>query len=279
MSDHHLDPFGPIHPSPTQFPELNDLLGELTRKARDILGRNFVGAYLQGSFAVGDADLHSDCDFLIPVDGPITAEQEAGLRRLHDEIPTRDGHWCTELEGSYPDRAQLGDLRGVGNPWLYIDHGKREMEWSTHCNTEVVRWSLRERGITIVGPDPTTLVAEVPAEVLRAKMRDHLPGFMDDLLSWTTFDIAWTQRYAVTTYCRMLHTLDTGEVTSKRAALRWAIVTLDERWRPLLTQVMQDRTHQWDAPPRPHSVAATLEFARYAEGFALAQHRPVGGVQ
>ena len=72
------------NPSPTQFPELNDLLGELTERAAGILGDNFVGAYLQGSYAVGDADLHSDCEILIPVGGPITPDQEAGLRALHD---------------------------------------------------------------------------------------------------------------------------------------------------------------------------------------------------
>jgi hypothetical protein len=65
------------NPSPTPFSELNDLLGELTERAAGILGDNFVGAYLQGSFAVGDADLHSDCDFLIPVRSPITPDHRA----------------------------------------------------------------------------------------------------------------------------------------------------------------------------------------------------------
>lgn len=36
------------NPSPTPFPELNDLLGELTERAAGILGDTFVGAYLQG---------------------------------------------------------------------------------------------------------------------------------------------------------------------------------------------------------------------------------------
>ena len=45
---------------PTQFPELNELLRELSERAAGILGGNFVGAYLQGSFAVGDADMQGD---------------------------------------------------------------------------------------------------------------------------------------------------------------------------------------------------------------------------
>ena len=218
-----------VRPDPTPYPELNALLIELTHRAHAVLGPAFVGAYLQGSFALGDADLASDCDFLIPVDGPLTAAQDAGLRRLHAELPTREGHWSTELEGSYPDRGELRTLSAVGREWLYVDRGHREMEWSTHCNTEVARWILRERGITLVGPEPRSLVDEVPAAALRARMREEILRFLPSLPTWTSFDTAWTQRYAVATYCRMLHTLDSGQVTSKRATLQWAAATLDER--------------------------------------------------
>jgi predicted nucleotidyltransferase len=38
------------------------VLGELVSGARAVLGSNFAGAYLQGSFAVGDADEQSDVD-------------------------------------------------------------------------------------------------------------------------------------------------------------------------------------------------------------------------
>jgi hypothetical protein len=270
VPDSHADPLGPINPDPTQFPELNQLLTELTQRARDVLQDNFVGAYLEGSFAVGDADEYSDCDFLIPVNGPITADQEAGLRELHREFPHRSGHWCRDLEGAYPDRAQLKSLHGLDVPWLYVDRGHQAMEWSTHCNTDVVRWTLRERGIALVGPDPKTLVDPVPGAVLQETMRRLLPRLLEDLLEWTTFEIAWTQRYMVTAHCRMLHTLHTGEITSKRAALLWALNVLDEQWHPLLVQVMADREHQWDDKPRPGSVAATLQFARYVESFAAA---------
>jgi hypothetical protein len=45
--------------SPTPFPDLNAVLAELAERAAAILGTDFVGAYLQGSFAVGDADRHT----------------------------------------------------------------------------------------------------------------------------------------------------------------------------------------------------------------------------
>lgn len=79
----------PLTPTrPTAFAELNGVLADLVANASRILGDNLVGAYLQGSFAVGDGDRYSDCDFLIAVQAPLTAKQEAGLRALHDHLPT-----------------------------------------------------------------------------------------------------------------------------------------------------------------------------------------------
>ena len=255
---------------PTEFAELNGLLTDLTERAGAILGGNFVGAYLQGSFAVGDAEMHSDCDFLIPTNGQITPQQEAALRALHDEIPTREGHWTKHLEGSYPRLDELKSLQGLGAPWLYIDHGWREMQWSTHCNTEVTRWSLRECGVTLVGPDPKTLLDPVPAEALKARMRQQIPTALSEMLEWISLDIAWAQRYAVTTLCRMLYTLDGGQVASKKAALQWASCTLEPQWTPLFRQVLEDRALGFDADasPRPDSLPTTLAFADYARAIA-----------
>jgi hypothetical protein len=252
---------------PTAFPELNELLAELVARVESILGDNFVGAYLTGSFALGAGDLHSDCDFLVVTEERVTAGQERALRELHDEIPTRSGQWTHDLEGSYAPSADLETLAALDEQWLYVDRGWREMQWSTHCNTEDVRWTLRERGITLAGPDPRELVAEVPAEALRSRMRRLIESFLPDLFGWTSFDIAWSQRYAVSTLCRMLYTLDTGEVASKQASLEWAKHALIPAWHGLIQQVLDDRAIGWDPndPPRPGSVEATIAFAEYAK--------------
>jgi len=261
---------------PTQYPELNALLNELTERASGILGDNLVGAYLQGSFAVGDADLYSDCDFLIPVRSPITPDQEANLRALHDEIPTRSGHWTHHLEGSYPVADELRTVGALSRDWLYIDDGWREMQWSTHCNNEVPRWSLRECGVTLAGPDPKTLVDEVTPAVLRARMRRYAVEFLPGLIAWIGFDVAWAQRYAVAQYCRILHTLHSGPVTSKRAAMLWATATLDPAWTALIQQALDDRPLGFDPdePPRPGSVEQTRAFAAYAQAWVTVRRPP-----
>jgi aminoglycoside adenylyltransferase-like protein/nucleotidyltransferase-like protein len=261
---------------PTVFPELNELLGELVARVESILGDNFVGAYLTGSFALGAADLHSDCDFLVVTEDRVTAQQEAALRELHDEIPTRSGPWTHNLEGSYAPRPDLTTLAALDKEWLYVDRGWRQMQWSTHCNTEDVRWTLRERGVTLAGPDPRALVGEVSADALRSRMRQLISSFLPDLFSWTSFDIAWSQRYAVTTLCRMLYTLETGEVASKQVSLDWAKRTLIPAWHDLIQQALDDRALGWDPgdPPRGGSVEAAIAFAEYAKGRAAATFTP-----
>jgi hypothetical protein len=257
-----------INSNPTQFAELNSLLHEMTLRQIDILGDNFVGAYLEGSFAVGDADMASDCDFLTVLDHEITPKQEAGLRALHNELPTRGGHWAGHLEGSYAYRDELKTLDGLGKEWLYVDHGSRDMEWSQHNNSAVVRWSLRECGVVLAGPAPRTLVDKVGAEILRAQATKDVRTALENILSWTSLENAWSQRYTVTTFCRILHTLDCGRVTSKKAALEWGRDHLDPKWSGLIRQVMADRAKFSSEPARDGAVEATLEFAKYAKGLA-----------
>jgi predicted nucleotidyltransferase len=256
---------------PTEFPDLNELLDDFVQRARAILGERFVGAYLTGSFALGAGDVHSDADFLVVAAAQPTGEEEAGLRALHDEIPTRPGHWPHDLEGSYAPRHDLEELTTLGNEWLYVDRGHREMKWSTHCNTEDVRWTLRERGIILAGSEPRSFVAPVPADALRARMRGLIDGFLPELFTWTSFDNSWAQRYAVTGLCRMLYTIETGEVTSKRGALEWAQTELPDLWHPLFRQVLDDRELGWvpGEAPRPGSVESTVAFAEYARTVAL----------
>lgn len=254
---------------PTRYPDLNDILAELTERVERILGQDLVGVYLQGSFAVGDADLASDCDFLVPVRRQVTPDQEQQLRVFHDEVPTRDGFWNRHLEGSYPVADELRTLDGLGRDWLYIDHGSRDMQWSPHCNNVVARWSLRERGVTLLGPDPTSLVDPVPPQAMRDYARASAATFWADFYTSTSLDIGWAQRLTVATYCRFLATMSTAVVLSKRAALLWGQQHLDRRWADLLQRAIDERAaFDADEPSDPDSVARTKEFAMYCERLA-----------
>jgi predicted nucleotidyltransferase len=71
---------------PTPYPDLNGVLHEMVASVQAILGANFIGAYLQGSFAVGDFDEHSDVDWTIVTAEEMSAAQVAALQELHPRL-------------------------------------------------------------------------------------------------------------------------------------------------------------------------------------------------
>jgi Domain of unknown function (DUF4111)/Nucleotidyltransferase domain len=254
----------------TGFPELDAVLDRLVGSASTVLGPDLVGVYLVGSFALGDADEHSDVDVLVPVARPPTALQEAALREFHADLPTRGG-WSGELEGSYPPVDELRTLAGLGRRWLYVDRGAREMEWSTHCNTLEHRCTLRHRGVVLTGPPAASVVDDLPPGVVREQMRTQIPGLMDGLRTWIDVErVAWGQRYAVATLCRMLYSVATDAVASKRASMLWAMDSVGAEWRPLIEAALEGRAVGWDPDdaPMPEAVAATRRFAEHVSRLA-----------
>lgn len=249
-----------VNASPTSYADLNAVLCELAATTRAVLADNFCGAYLQGSFAVGDADEHSDVDFLVVTQAEVSAEHEAALRRMHARFPTLDIAWAQHLEGSYFPQAVLRRPDPSRRPVLYVDNGSPEMEWSNHDNTAVVRWALREHGIALDGPVAASLVDVVTAEELRDEIRRTLREKAQELRAHTDALggqwSAWLQPHVVLSYCRMLHTLNSGRVGSKRAAGQWALGALDRRWAPLIQRALDDRPDPWLRVHRPADVAA-----------------------
>src|SRR6059058_2048741 len=109
--------------APTPYPELNAVLRSFVDDVRNALADAFIGAYLQGSFAVGDYDEHSDVDFVVALDDELSPDQVTALHGVHERIYALDSEWAKHLEGSYFPLATLRDHRAAGSPLWYLDHG------------------------------------------------------------------------------------------------------------------------------------------------------------
>jgi hypothetical protein len=229
----------------TPYPDLNEVLRELVEGIQAALGSHFVAACLQGSFAVGDFDRHSDVDFIVAVEDELPDACVEALQSLHPRIYGLACPWAQHLEGSYFPKAVLRHLAQRGVPLWDLDHGSRALIRSTHCNTAVVRWVVREHGIALAGPHPATLVDPIPVETLRQEILAVMHGWGQQILAEPErINNRFYQTFAVLSYCRMLHDLDTGRVGSKRAGAEWARATLDPAWAGLI-----DRA--WDGRPDP----------------------------
>jgi predicted nucleotidyltransferase len=143
---------------PTPYHDLNGVLAELVASIRAILGLDFIGAYLQGSFAIGDFDEHSDVDFIVAIERELTAEQVQALQVMHGRIYRLESYWAQHLEGSYFPREVLRRKTEPVQELWYLDNGSQALVRATHCNTLVVRWTTRQRGVTLAGPPPEALI-------------------------------------------------------------------------------------------------------------------------
>ncbi len=229
------------------YPELPLVLERLAAGTQSALRENFVGAYIVGSLATGDFDLDSDIDFLVVANNEMTDAEARSIQALHCEIYDLGCYPAQHLEGSYISRAILNrdDLVGVEPLW-YIDNGSMLVTRSVHDNRWHVRWILRERAITLRGPDPKILVQRVPIDVLRAEilasvedLRVRFLAEIEEPLGY--FNTRFGQSFTVLTCCRMLHTFKTGLVKSKRYAAQWAEQSVDPEWNDLIRQAWTER--------------------------------------
>jgi hypothetical protein len=278
---------------PTPYAGLNAVLDHLLDGARSRLGDNFIGAYLQGSFAVGDFTPYSDCDFVVVTRRDVTRDELPALQALHAEIHGLPvPYWYNALEGSYapagvirrwsttprdpPGEPRPDDWADPGTsgspplayPFWYLDHGSKTLVRSEHDNTRVVRWCLREKGVVLAGPHPAELVDPITPDELRAEVRATMGRCLAVGLEPMHL-VAW-QAFWVGLFCRILHTLRVGEVTSKKAAMTWAQGALDPQWRGLIAraQALKKGASEAELPADPAEIAATRAFVAYAVAFA-----------
>lgn len=236
---------------PTPYPELNQVLTELVAMARDVLADNFVGAYLQGSFATGGFDRHSDCDFIVVIERDLTQDELRRLRPAYQGVHGLDYEWANHLEGSFFPASTLRDYNRAGRRIWYADHGHRELERSAHDNTAVIRWILREKGVVLAGPPPADLIDPIPVRALRAEMLKIFTEWGEQILADPReIGSRFYQTFSVLSYCRFLNNLHEGRIGSKPAGAEWAKANLDPAWHGLI-----DRA--WDGRPDPATSVRT----------------------
>jgi hypothetical protein len=252
---------------PTPYPDLNAVLHQLVAGVRDVLGDALTGVYLQGSFAIGDFDRHSDVDFVVATEGELSDDHVRALQTAHARVYGLDCVWAQHLEGSYFPTDVLRDCGRRGEPLWYLNHGAWSLLRSNHCNTVVVRWVVREHGVVLAGPGPASLVDPIPTELLRQDILDDMRGWGHEILTEPErFNNRFYQGFIVLNYCRMLHDLHTGRVGSKRAGAEWAKAALDPSWSGLVDRAWDCRPNpalSVRQPADPEEFDRTLEFVRH----------------
>ena len=252
--------------APPSYPEVDLVLAAMVPGLADLLAGDLIGIYIYGSLAYGGFDLHSDVDVLVVPREPIPVELFPALQVLHTRVAALPV-WCaTQLEVTYIHLSALRryDPADCCHPYLGRNPGAHLKLVSFGPEWVVQRCLLRERGIILLGPNPRTLIDPVTPDDLRHAMRLLLDGRLAGLVQDPSgIDTRGYQSYCVLTVCRVLRTIQYGDVLSKPAAAAWAKTSLDPRWTPLIERAILSRQSP-HGPPDPDEVRQTLAFIGYA---------------
>ena len=264
MSDHLGSAASPQQPTP--YPDVNAVVRELLTSLQAILGAKLRGMYLLGSLALGDFHPQaSDLDLIIVTVGALSDETVASLRELHRRFDHSASAWATRLDAIYIPQEVVQEAFPTAARYPILEWpGLLALEpledgWS------IQRYTLREYGIVVSGPDPRSLLDPVNPDDLRQASAAVVERWRDQAhrdRKW----IAWLRApanltFVVLTLSRLLYTLETGSVTSKPAAARWAERTLPSRWSGLLGHATTGQ-HAADDEPEDE-VTNTLALLEY----------------
>ena len=99
-------------------------------------------------------------------------------------------------------------------------------------------YALREHGLVVAGPEPTSLIPPIAPDDVRRASAAHAVTWAEQVRSDPTW-LTWMRNqehhaFVLLTLCRMLYSLRTGTVASKPGAARWMTEVMGTRWAALI---------------------------------------------
>lgn len=225
---------------PKDINDAEQIILTIKQEFSKILGDQLMGIYVHGSLAQRCFHWNtSDIDFIAVVHSPLTLEEKVALVRtlsdMKDDLPPRGVEMSIMLrevcrDMPYPAPFELHyspmwekDFLKDPESFCQSMHGV-DYDLASHI------MSLHHAGIAVYGPSIARVFGEVqPSDFLDAIRRD-LKSIYQTLEDEPV--------YGLLTLCRALIYVREGAVESKQEAGHWAIEHLDQRYRPILQEVL-----------------------------------------
>lgn len=105
---------------------------------------------------------------------------------------------------------------------------------------------------------------------IKTAILNHMQGFQDEMDRPLNFwNLRFGQSFFVLTFCRMLHSLHTGTVPSKKTGAQWTKSFIDPKWANLIERAWREREGvRFGVKIRQRAEQAilqeTLDFMNYA---------------
>ncbi|QUG43356.1 DUF4111 domain-containing protein [Psychrobacillus sp. INOP01] len=198
------------------------------------------GVYIYGSTALGAFEQEkSDIDFIVLLKRTANKQETEILKNIHIQL-TNENRGAS-LDGMYILKDEIGKTNDTLAPYPYCSDGNLEVgHWDIN---HVTWWVLKEYGIVLQGTPIIELdIATKWEDVFNtlkynineywySKAKEVRVSVSDEMVESTT-----------TTICRILYSLENGQIISKKRALETGLKTLPERWHLLLKEGWRIRT-------------------------------------
>lgn len=246
----------------TSYPDVDGLLGQLLPRVIAVLGERLLGVYVFGSVATGDYDGDvSDVDLLAVVASQLTQAEFDELKTVYAAIVIEMPEWEDRIEVLHVSTEALRTFRERSTPIAVISPGEplnvkpAGIEWLMNW------WMVRELGVTLHGPPPSTFIAPISDDEYRATIRAYAREFPGRIAE---HDGKKWQSYITLTLCRSMYTSAFGGAVSKREAADWTAREFPN-WASLVQESLESRLH-WrrSEVASPADLAATRKFAEFA---------------
>ncbi|MBW7882715.1 MAG: DUF4111 domain-containing protein [Caldilineaceae bacterium] len=252
----------------TPYPDIDELLQSLLDQIQHILKTKLRGLYLYGSLVTGDFDRDiSDIDLVAVLASDVDNTDFARLQKMHHDFAAAHPTWDDRIEVAYLSadalktfRSQLSKMAAIspGEPFNLKDAGR---DWLINW------WVVREKGVTLFGPPPTTFIDPISKEEFLQVVQDHIKYWLE----WVyQMERRPSQAYVILTMCRALYAFHNGAQVSKRQAAQW-VQERYPQWAPLIREALVWRA-AWQDKDVDH--AATLPAAVSFVHFAASEILP-----
>ncbi len=237
---------------PAPIPPLIQPLLDAYLIALEPLRSRFYGIYIYGSIALGAfEERESDIDIVALTLGEWTAQELGQLAQVH-KLLVKEYPFGKRLAPMYVPLYDIGKYNADISPYPYASDGKFYPVGYFDLNA-VTWWTIKHKGICLLGPACSDLPLEIEWEDVLGAMRYNLDTywagkakkpylFLSDYWVMTT----------VATLCRILTAIEEGEIIAKSAALTHWRERLPAQWHTLIDEAWRIR-HNPNDPSLYHS--------------------------
>ena len=255
----------------TSYTAINSLLDLLLSRMQAILGHKLIGLYVIGSLVTGDFDYNSsDIDLIAALATELDEEDLESLKITHHDIALQEQIWNDRIEVGYISLENLKKTQSHFRITL-ISPGEPFHVTEADAVWIINRYVLREKGITLFGPPPETLVDPISQEELMQAMQEIIKVWREWINNTELIHRREYQAFAILTMCRALYTFRQGKFVSKKLAALWAEKELPA-WSSLIQRALiwrdEDVDHDATLPETLRFIHFVLDLCQNDPGFS-----------